>query len=99
MIVITNVQKLLGSVILGLCCIVLNANPRKKKKKTLVKKECIDEVASIELMKEVERKLWLTHHDMLSKKLTEIIREKCTGCEFNEPNQLAHDLCLLASVE
>ena len=50
-------------------------------------------------MKEVERKLWLTHYDKLSEKLTEVIREKCTGCEFNEPNQLAHDLCLLASVE
>ena len=45
------------------------------------------------------RNLWLTHYDMLSEKLMEVIREKCTGCEMNEPNQLAHELCLLASVE
>ena len=50
-------------------------------------------------MKEVERKLWLTHYNILSKKLTEVVREKCTSCEMNEPNQLAHELCLLASVE
>ena len=42
----------------------------KRKRKTLVKKECIDEIASIESMKEVERKLWLTRYDMLSEKLT-----------------------------
>ena len=71
----------------------------KKKRKTLVKKEFIDEVASIESMKEAERKLWLTHYDMLSEKLTEVNREKCIGCEMNEPNQLAHELCLFASVE
>ena len=29
----------------------------------------------------------------------EVIREKCTGCEMKEPNQLAHELCLLASIE
>ena len=67
----------------------------KKKRKTLVKKECIDEVASVEPMKEVERKLWLTHYDMLSEKLTEVIREKCTGCKMNDPNQLAHYVCWL----
>ena len=71
----------------------------KKKRKTLVEKGSIDEVAFIESMKEVERKLWLTQCDMLSKKLTEVVREKCTGCEMNESNQLAHELCLLASVE
>ena len=66
-----------------------------KERKIFTKKECIDEVASVESMKEVERKLWLTHYDMLSEKLNEVVREKC----MNEPNQLAHDLCLLASVE
>ena len=71
----------------------------KKKRKTLVKKECIDEVASVGSMKEVVRKLWLTHYNMLSKKLLEVTREKCTGCEMNKPNQLAHDLCLFASIE
>ena len=55
----------------------------KKKRKYDVKQECIDEVDSVETMKEVERKLWLTHHDMLSEKLMEIIREKCTGCQMN----------------
>ena len=39
-------------------------------------------------MKEVERKLWLTHYDMLSEKLMDVVREKCTGCQMNEPNQL-----------
>ena len=72
---------------------------QKKKRMIFAKKECIDEVASVESMKEVERKLWLTHYDMLSEKLNDVIREKCTGCEMNEPNELAHDLCLLASVE
>ena len=66
---------------------------------TFVKKECIDEVASVESMQEVEKKLWLTHYDMLSEKLMKVITEKCTGCEFNEPNQLAHDLCMLASAK
>ena len=51
------------------------------KKSKVAKQECIDEVASMESMKEVERKLWLTHHDMLSEKLMEVIREKCTGCQ------------------
>ena len=71
----------------------------KKKRKTFVKKECIDEVASVGTMKEVERKLWLTHYDMLNDMLNNVIREKCTGCQMNESNQLAHNLCLLASVE
>ena len=69
------------------------------KKSKDVKQECIDEVASAESMKEVERKLWLTHYDMLSEKLMEVIREQCTGCQTDEPNQLAHDLCLFASAE
>ena len=46
---------------------------QKKERKIFVKKEYIDEVASVESMKEVERKLWLTHYDMLSKKLNEIV--------------------------
>ena len=69
------------------------------KKSKVVKQECIDEVASAESMKEVERKLWLTHYDMLSEKLMKVIREKCAGCQTDEPNQLAHDLCLFASAE
>ena len=69
------------------------------KKSKVVKHECIDEVASAESMKEVERKLWLTHYNMLSEKLMKVIREKCTGCQTDELNQLAYDLCLFASVE
>ena len=69
---------------------------QKKKRKIFAKRECIDEIASVESMKEVERKLWLTHYDMLSEKLNDVVREKCTGCQMNEPNQL---VCLLASVE
>ena len=72
---------------------------QKKEKKKIVKKECIDEVDSVESMKEVERKLWLTHYDMLSEKLMEVVREKCTGCQMNEPNQLGHELCLMSSSE
>ena len=71
----------------------------KKKRKSLVKRETMDEVASIELMKEVKRKLWLTHYDMLSDKLMEVIREKCTGYQMNDTNQLAHEFCLLTSVQ
>ena len=41
-----------------------------------MKNECIDEVDSVESLKEVERKLWLTHYDMLSEKLMEVVREK-----------------------
>ena len=58
---------------------------KEKNKNKIVKKECIDEVDSVESMKEVERKLWLTHYDMLSKKLMEVIREKCTGCQMMNP--------------
>ena len=61
------------------------------KKSKVVKQECIDKVASVESIKEVERKLWLTHYDMLSEKLMEVIREKFTGCQTDEPNQLVHD--------
>ena len=69
------------------------------KKSKVVKQECIDEVASVESMKEVERKLWLTHCVMLSEKLNEVVTEKCTGCQTDEPNQLGHKLCLLVSAE
>ena len=68
-----------------------------KKETKVVKKECIDEVDSVESMKEVERKLW--HYDMLSEKLMEVVREKCTGCQTNEPNPLGHELCIMSSSE
>ena len=69
-----------------------------KKENKIVKNDCIDEVDSVESMKEVERKLWLTHY-MLSKMLMDVVREKCTGCQMNEPNQLVHELCLMSSSE
>ena len=72
---------------------------KEKNENKIVKNECIDEVDSVESLKEVERNLWLTHYDMLSEKLMEVIREKCTGCQMNEPNQLGHGLCLMSSSE
>ena len=33
------------------------------------------------------------------KKLLEVLREKCTGCQTDEPNQLGHELCLLTNAE
>ena len=69
------------------------------KKSKVVKQECIDEVASVESMKEVEKKLWLEHYNQLCEKLLEVVREKFTGCQTDEPNQLGHELCLLASAE
>ena len=71
----------------------------KKKRKYDLKQECIDEVTSVEAIKEVERKLWLTHYDKLSEKLMEVVKEKCTGCKMNEPNQLGHELCIMSSSE
>ena len=71
----------------------------KKKRKYYVKQESVDEVISVEAIKEVERKLWLTHYDKLSEKLMEIIGGKCTGCEINEPNQLGHELCMMSFSE
>ena len=50
-------------------------------------------------MKEVEKELWLEHYSRLFEKLLEVVREKCTGCQTDEPNQLAHELCVLASAK
>ena len=69
------------------------------KKSQIVKQECIDEVASVESMKEVEKKLWLEHYNQLCEKLLEVVGEKCIGCQTDEANQLGHGLCLLASAE
>ena len=69
------------------------------KKSKIVKLECIHEVASVESVKEVEKKLWLEHYNQLCEKLLEVVREKCTGCQTDEANQLGHELCLLDSAE
>ena len=43
-----------------------NGSSKKGNKKSkIVKLECIDEVASVEAMKEVEKKLWLEHYNQL----------------------------------
>ena len=77
----------------------LKVAEKKEKKNKIVKKECIDEVESVGSMKEVERNLWLKHYDMLSEKLMEVIREKCTGCQMNKLNPLGHELCIMSSSE
>ena len=77
----------------------LKVTEKKEKKNEVVKKECIDEVDSVESMKEVQRKLWLTHYGILSEKLMEVVLEKCTGCQMNEPNPLGHELCIMSSSE
>ena len=78
----------------------LYTGKREKRRRTEhVKRECIDEVATTEVMNVVEKKLWIEHYNSLCEKFTEIINEKCTGCQTDEPNQLAHDICLLASSE
>ena len=71
----------------------------KERRKNDVKQECIDEVSSVEAMKEVEKKLWLEHYNQLCEKLLEVVREKCPGCQTDEANQLRHEPCLLASAE
>ena len=72
---------------------------KSNKKPKTVKLECFDEVASLEAMKEVERKLWLTHCSQLCDKWLEVVREKCTGCQTYKTNNLGHELCLLVSTE
>ena len=90
-----NCSKVIGFGDPGVVLHCSECESEKKKRKY----ECIDEVHSVESMKEAERKLWLTHYDMLSEKLMEVVREKCTGCQMNEPNQLGHELCLMSSSE
>ena len=65
----------------------------------LGKLECIDDVASVESIKEVERKLLLTHYYMLREKLMEVLRERYTGCQAYETNCVRHELRALLSAE
>ena len=67
------------------------------KKKTNVKRECIDEVETEENMIEIEKLLYVSHYDMLCNEFMKVIHEKCNGCQTDEPNQLARHLCLFAS--
>ena len=65
----------------------------------LDKLEFIYDVASVESIKEVERKLWLTHYYMLRETLMEVLRERCTRCQAYETNHIRHELCSLLSAE
>ena len=53
----------------------------------------------MEAIKEVERKLWLTHYNQLCDKWLEVVREKYAGCQTYETKYLGHELCLLVSTE
>ena len=92
-------NKRLSGIFVGYAKLPCEVKETTNKKSKIVKQECIDEVALVESMKEVKRKLWLTHYDMLSEKLNDVVTEKCTGCQTDEANQLGHELCLLASAE
>ena len=41
---------------------------------------------------------YLSHHELLMDEFRRILNEKCTGCQTNDRNQFAHELCFLASV-
>ena len=71
----------------------------KKKRKSDVKRECIDEVTSVESTKGAEKALWFTHYDQLCDKLSDVIREKCPGCQTSESSQLANEFCIMSSSE
>ena len=77
------------------------SGPSKKgnKKPKTVKLECTDEVASVEVMKEVENRLLLIHYNQLRDKLLDVVGENCTGCQTYEANYLGHELCSLVSAE
>ena len=83
--------------------VMLNYHVRLKKRSTrsqrLLSRNVSTRFVSVESMKEVEKKLWLEHYNRLCEKLLEVVREKCTGCQTDEANQLGHELCLLASAE
>ena len=42
---------------------------------------------------------YLSHHELLMNEFRRVLNEKCTGCQTNDRNQFAHELCLLASVQ
>ena len=42
---------------------------------------------------------YLSHHELLMNEFRRVMNEKCTGCQTNDRNQFAHELCLLASVQ
>ena len=42
---------------------------------------------------------YLSHHELLMIEISQVLNEKCTGCQTNDLNQFGHELCLLASVQ
>ena len=42
---------------------------------------------------------YLSHHELLMDEFRRVLNEKCAGCQTNDRNQFAHELCLLASVQ
>ena len=68
------------------------SSKKSDKKPKISKLECTDEVASVEVMKEVENRLLLIHYNQLRDKLLEVVRENCTGCQTYETNYLGHEL-------
>ena len=70
-----------------------------EKKGHQVRQDCIDEVESVESVKEVGKKLWLVHYEQLSEEFMKVLREKCVWFQNDDGNQLVHELCLLASIE
>ena len=45
------------------------------------------------------RTFYLSHHELLMNEFSRVLNEKCGGCQMNDRNQFAHELCLLASVQ
>ena len=45
------------------------------------------------------RMFHLSHHELLMNEFRCVMNEKCSGCQTNDRNQFAHELCLLASVQ
>ena len=45
------------------------------------------------------RMFYLSHHELLMNEFRCVLNEKCSGCQTNDHNQFAHELCLLASVQ
>ena len=71
----------------------------KKKRKYDVKQECIDEVSSVEAMKEVEKKLWLEHYNQLCKNCRRLLERNVLVVKQTKPINLDMNFCLLASAE
>ena len=40
---------------------------------------------------------YLSHHELLMDEFRRVLNEKCTGCQTNDRNQFAHELCLLVN--